>query len=114
MADPFNIYEAIDAVRRRPSLWLRSHSIVELQGFVTGCLYTAGMHDLEKCEQPDFRDLDCFVAERLLCERPSQGWCNILLRECGGDESKALDLFFDLVAEFRNSGYESGILRERY
>ena len=44
------------------------------------------------------------VAKRFGWYESTAGWCHIIVQECGGDECKALDRFFELVEEYRQSG----------
>jgi hypothetical protein len=113
MANQFNVYELIDVMRRRPEMYIGSHSIVHFRAFLEGCFHMARVYGIECCEQPDFSDLHYWISERFLGTQSTMGWCSIILQECGGDENKALDQFFELVEEFRNSEYQSGIYPDR-
>jgi hypothetical protein len=113
MANQFDVYELLDAIRRRPEMYIGSHSIVHLQAYLGGCFHMARVYGIERREEPDFRDLNYWVSEQLLGERISNGWCTIILQECGGDENRALDRFFELLDEFRKSEYRSGMYQDR-
>lgn len=48
-----------------------------------------------------FRFMHDFVALKYGEYPSSAGWCSIILKNCGGDEEKAFDRFFELYDEFR-------------
>jgi hypothetical protein len=58
---------------------------------------------IECGERPDFGGLHDWIAERFGWPSSAAGWCNIILQECAGDDSKALDSFFALVEDYRLS-----------
>ena len=97
----FDVYEFIALIRPRPAMWLGSHSLVKLRSFLDGCFYMAEEHGIECCGRPDFGGLHDWVAMRFGWYESTAGWCNIIVKECGGDEGKALDRFFELIEEYR-------------
>jgi len=99
----FDVYETIAQIRPRPALYIGFHSLVLLRAFLDGCFHMAGEHGIERCERPDFSGLHDWVAERFGWSESTAGWCNIIVQECGGDEARALDRFFELVEEYRRS-----------
>jgi hypothetical protein len=55
---------------------------------------------IERCEHPDFHGLHDWVAKRFGWDESTTGWCNIILKESGADDAKALDMFFERVDEY--------------
>jgi hypothetical protein len=99
----FDVYETISLIRQRPALYIGSHSLIRLRAFLNGCFYLAREQDIHCSESPDFGGLHDWLAKRFGWYESTAGWCNIILQECGDDDSKALDLFFELIEEFRKS-----------
>src|SRR5437764_1496231 len=100
---PFNVYETIALIRQRPALYLGECSLVRLRAFLDGCLFVVQEFGIEDDTQPAFGGFHDWVARRFGWRESTAGWCNIILQQCGGDDRKALDLFFDLVEEYRRS-----------
>ena len=98
----FNIYDLITRIHPRPAMYIGAHSLVRLNSFLDGCSFLAAEYGIERSETPDFGDFHDWVARRFGWIESTAGWCNIILKECGGNESMALDCFFNLVAEYRN------------
>jgi hypothetical protein len=108
----FDVYATLARVRPRPAMYIGSHSLTRLRAFLDGCFYMAHEYAIECCEQPDFGGLHDWVAKRFGWYESTAGWCNIIVQECGGDEGKALDRFFELVEEYRQSA-EPGAAPDR-
>lgn len=100
----FNVYQFLDVLRERPALWLGDHSLTRLDAFLQGCWFMGHVFFLDCRESPPFGKLHDWVAQRLGWGRTSAGWCTIILHECGGDERRALDRFFELLDEYRRGG----------
>ena len=104
----FDVYQTLSLIRTRPAMYLGTHSLVRLRAFLDGCFFLAGQQGIECGAQPDFGGLHDWVAKRFGWYESTAGWCSIILQECGGDDSKALDCFFELVEEYRQSSEPSG------
>ena len=102
--EAFNVYDTIALIRTRPGMYLGDHSLVRLRAFLDGCFYMAERFDLGRGDGPDFGGLHDWVAKKYGWFESTAGWCDIILQECSGDESKALDQFFNLVEEYRRTG----------
>jgi hypothetical protein len=81
-------------------MYVGSHSLVRVHSFLYGCLFMTREYGIECCERPSFGAFHDWVAKRFGWYESTAGWCNIIVQECGGDESKALDRFFELVDEY--------------
>lgn len=98
----FNVYELFALVRSRPGMWLGESSLTRLQLFVFGCLHITQDFGIKLDEaEPDFAGLHDWVAQRFGWRHSTAGWCHIILHACGGDEAKALEVFFELIEEYR-------------
>jgi hypothetical protein len=89
----------------RIAMHLGEAKVELLEGFIAGyqaCLGDQGMEDLQFEE---FREW--LRSER--GEFPPEGWAAKYLRDCGGDESAAIQKFLDYVAEFAASKRGLGV-----
>lgn len=95
------IYELLEAIRKRPAMYLGRPSISLLEAYLHG--YCAGMqsHGLTASEALPFAAFNSWVIARLYpCERNSLwGW--LILRACDGNEERAFDRFFEFLDEYR-------------
>lgn len=98
----FDVYETIALIRPRPALYIGYHSLVRMSAFVDGCFHMAKEYGIECCEEPKLSGLHDWVAKRFGWHESTAGWRNIIFQESGEDDSKALDMFFELVEEFHS------------
>jgi hypothetical protein len=104
----FDVYETLALIRPRPAIYLGRCSLQALRSFLDGCFHMALEHGIECSGQPDFSGLHDWVARRFGWSASTAGWCNIIIQECGGDDGKALERFFELVEEYRRSTEPNG------
>lgn len=100
------IDDMINTIRKRPGMFLGSNSITALWHFLDG--YQAAEKDMGVSWKGAmfplrFKYMSEFTNIRLECHN-NLGWCNNILTFCNGDEKKALDMFFDLYAEYKQIG----------
>ncbi len=106
-------FEIIERMKERPGLWLGRKSISRMQVFLAG-YGTAEMDYNVKREHPNqLFPLDWwFMHEfaKIKCNEyeSTAGWCNIILKHCGGNEEAALDKFYELADELRSMKMKSG------
>ncbi len=101
-----SLFTMLEALRKRPGMYLGNKSIRLLQAFICG--YFAGYdtgHSAEKPAQTALFPLDfCYMHEvaRIKCRerRGANGWQQFILSACGGNEEKAVDLFFEYYDEY--------------
>jgi len=103
MSQRFDIYDTLALIRPRPANYIGACSLFRLYMFLQGCFHVADPHGIEDCGRPDFGGFSDWVAKRFHWKESTAGWYNIILKECGGDEGKALDRFFELIDEYRRS-----------
>ncbi len=95
-----SIYGALDAIRKKPGLYIAEPSINRLHAFLVG--YGAGLGRVGFV----LRDVDSFhrfhdwVANRLGFGESTSGWCN-MIRDKSTSEADAFNRFFVLLDEFR-------------
>ena len=103
MPGRFNVYATIALIRPRPAMYIGDHSLRCLKSFLDGCFFLAEEHGIETSECPVFGGFHDWVAKRFGWYESTAGWCNIIVEECGGDQGKALDRFFELIEEYRRT-----------
>ncbi|QHT70576.1 hypothetical protein GXP67_29950 [Rhodocytophaga rosea] len=97
------IYNLLEKIKERPSMYLGEKRISSLRTFIDG--YTFGLWEYNiqtEEETPPFVLLHKWVAKKFGWGQTSAGWNTILLNENLGDEEKALDQFFEILPEFMN------------
>ncbi len=88
--------------RAKPGMYLREKKISLLDAFLAGVYYSIDTYGVdEEIFLDGFHD---FVAEHYRWKESTAGWKNILLKECKGDEEKALDEFFKLYDAYKKKG----------
>jgi hypothetical protein len=93
--------EAIDAVRKRPRMFLKRDSVHDLCIFLTG--YCFGLDVAGPGQFPHGDDLQAFrrwLAERL-GKTEQDDLDDLLLAESNNDDAEAFQMFFALWDEFR-------------
>ncbi len=93
----------LDAVRGRPLMFIRKKYITYLETLIRG--YCMGRGDsgiyCTRLFPLDFWFIHEFVRIKYNEESSTAGWCNIILNNCGNDEEKAFDRFFEVYDEFK-------------
>lgn len=82
-------------------MWLGVAAIGRLDAFLHGFWYAHENYLEAAFEMPPFDLLHDWTAIRFNQGYSTAGWCNILIKECQGDEVAALQLFFTLLEEFK-------------
>ncbi|MGB3694157.1 MAG: hypothetical protein WA999_15670 [Spirulinaceae cyanobacterium] len=95
-----DIYDTLKEIQKRPPLYLGGRSIFRLESFLYGYFYVKKKMGLPTTEgEKDFEEFHDWLQERLRV-KTNKSWSSILLFR-SSDESKALDLFFELLEEFK-------------
>jgi hypothetical protein len=92
-------YEILDAMAKRPGMYLGEQSITILSGWVAG--WCSALDDPFEGTEPPFREFHDWVALRLGFFESTSGWRLMLLKTYEGDEVAAFRRFFELFDEFR-------------
>ncbi len=94
-----NLYELLQKIKQKPSVYLGNPSILCLRAFLSGynvAQYQLGLPLGEKDALDGFQE---WIQKKFRIES-SQSWANIILF-FSQDERDALDNFFELLEEFR-------------
>ena len=91
----------LNVVKQRPAMYLGQKHISKLPNFILGYQFS----DMISRQNPDFYFgekgfLDWYVDK--YCPPPTSFWQDYFLSQTGNDESKALDLFFERLAEYHD------------
>lgn len=99
---PKDVYDFFEKIRPRPALYVGKKSLSKIQAFFYGYLYAVRFNDIDfdlgKFDSYSFHD---WVAEKLGWYESTSGWLNMILKEVDNDEEKAVDLFYELLEEFK-------------
>lgn len=103
-----DIYAFMLEIERRPAMFTGVKSITALRAYFNGYLSALWDNNIPIDERGPFnRQIHDWVAQKFGWSHSTAGWNNIILKEAGGDEAKAVDIFFELLKEFRQ--YEAGL-----
>ncbi|OKH95754.1 hypothetical protein [Streptomyces uncialis] len=97
------VYDLLEEVRLRPGMWVRRSSLQHLDSILTGYRVALEIHGVE--EEFDFLHTGPFAEwlwKRLGMAYPSAlGWAVEIERAAEAANVPAMELFFDLLDEFR-------------
>jgi hypothetical protein len=95
-----SIYDVLDAIRKKPGMYIGEPSLQRLHDFLGG--YSAGLGRVRFSlkDTADFHRFHDWVAQRLGFYESTSGWCN-MIRDKSTSEADALQKFFLLLDEFR-------------
>ena len=108
-----NCYDLLEMIRRRPKMYLGKPSITALYQFLWGIEFALKHIDIEKSnfdwkqfkpekERQYLFGFQNWIGRKLLNQdKSAYNWDYVILCKTKGDESKALDLFFALLEEFK-------------
>ncbi|MGW7261944.1 hypothetical protein [Streptomyces sp. NPDC054842] len=103
-----DVYDVLDQVRLRPSMWVRGKSLLHLESMLIGYTAALGVHGID--EGCDLRpgSLGPFAQwlwRRLGMAYPSSlGWAVEIERRAEQTDVPAMEMFFELLDEFRAEG----------
>ena len=95
-----SIYDLLDAIRKRPGLFVVEPSIFRLQSFITGHDAGLGRVGFALRDGLDFFRFHDWVARRLGYSSSTSGWAN-MIRDKSASDADAFQRFFVLLDEFR-------------
>jgi phosphoribosylanthranilate isomerase len=99
---PKDVYEFFEKIRERPAMYVGKKSLTRIQMFFYGFLYALDLQDIEfnqrKFGPHYFHE---WIASKLGWAEGTSGWLNMILNEVNNDEEKAVDLFYELLDEFK-------------
>jgi hypothetical protein len=97
-----DVYELLDAIRPRPALYFGDNKISSLSAFLSGYDFSTSVHNIEdKSVFPPFWYFHEWAMHKYNWCESTAGWKNIILKENGNNEEKALKVFFEMIDEFK-------------
>lgn len=102
-----NIYEVIDMIRSRPGMYLGEFSVSKLKAFLSGYCSAVWLNKCVEFENQNkliplpFKFFNNFTARKFNVPKDI-GWCGIILQQVGNNEKKGLELFFELLDEYKS------------
>ncbi|MDX2522488.1 hypothetical protein PV355_46665 [Streptomyces stelliscabiei] len=106
-----DLYDFLDEVRLRPGMWVRGRSLLHLESMLIGYTAALGIHGInEDCNlqagsQGPFAQ---WLWNRLGMAYPSSlGWAVEIERRAEQTDVPAVELFFELLDEFRAASHDS-------
>jgi len=104
-----DVYGFLEEVRLRPSMWVRGRSLLHLESMLFGYQAALGVHGIDENSDFSTGSLGPFarwVGEKLGMAYPSAlGWAVEIERASEQAGQPALEMFFDLLDEFRASDH---------
>jgi hypothetical protein len=95
-----SIYDLLDAIRKKPGLFVVEPSIFRLQAFVNGHSSGLGRVGFTLRDGEKFFKFNDWVARHFGFSESTSGWCN-MIREKSTSDADAFKQFFILLDEFR-------------
>ncbi len=93
------LYDLLELLRKRPGMYLGKASITLLDAFLNGY---GTFHEQIDYGNPPFYNFNDFVG-KFYGKYTTAGWKNLILSDHYGNEQEALDRFFVLLDEFKES-----------
>jgi hypothetical protein len=84
-------------------MYLGECSLIRLRAFIDGYSFMAHESEIELHDKPDFGGFHDWVAAKFEWRESTAGWCNIILEECGRDDRRAMENFFELIDEYQRT-----------
>ncbi|MEP7342039.1 MAG: hypothetical protein ABI977_30185 [Acidobacteriota bacterium] len=97
-----SFYKLMDAIRQRPGLYLGRNSILAFDAWLQGYWYAQGEFGIPLTEEEiEFRGFDDFIRQKY--DWDDEGGWAAKIQYYYRDDARALDEFFKLLDEFRES-----------
>ncbi|MDJ1501192.1 hypothetical protein [Xanthocytophaga agilis] len=96
-----DIYQLLDKIKPRPGMYLGKGSISALAQFIGGYDYAFHSLGIDNPEMPPFHMFHEWAAHRFNWYEATAGWSHIILQECEGNEARALDVFYQVLEDFK-------------
>ncbi|MDX2914953.1 hypothetical protein [Streptomyces griseiscabiei] len=104
-----DVYDFLDEVRLRPSMWVRGKSLLHLESMLIGYTAALGVHGIdEDCDlhPGSLGPFAQWLSRRLGMTYPSSlGWAVEIERRAEQTDVPAIEMFFELLDEFRAAGH---------
>ena len=99
----WNIYNHLDMIKARPWMYIWDNNITSLKHYIYWYYWCLFEKSIKENERPVFHNFHDWVANKYWYSESTSWWCNMILDQTNKDEKKALELFFELLEEFKLS-----------
>ena len=98
------IYEMLDIIHKRPTLFLNSKSISALENFLSGyCIWALDNNEIYNPGEREFNDFKYMVMNSTdISSGIEFPFSRALLKECKGDEALAFERFFEYLEIYKS------------
>jgi hypothetical protein len=97
-----NMYDLIDLMKVRTGMYLGESKISNMSSFLDGYLFCSQIHNIKQEKVfPPFWYFHEWAKEKYNWYESTAGWKNIILQENNNDEEAVLNVFFDLMDDFK-------------
>jgi hypothetical protein len=104
LAEMRDVYDLLEEVRQRPGMRVRGRSLQHLNSMLLGYRVALAVHGAEEpfdfWTPGDQSPFDAWLTKRM-DEHTSLGWSTVIEREAEAAGRSAMELFFELLDEFR-------------
>lgn len=108
-----DIYSLLEKMKVRPGMYLGNSKISSMDNFLNGFNFAEMITGKRlKKEFPPFWYFHEWVMDKYKYNESTAGWKNIILTENENNEEKALQIFFDMIEEFKTL-YPKKILKAK-
>ena len=87
-------------VKVRPPMYIGDAKLTTLDVYLQGVHLALGINKIK--ESPPFMEFHTWVRDKFELESLSVGFKTTILEQCNGNEEKGLDMFFELIEEFKS------------
>ncbi len=102
MKDLKNIYEMLDFIKERPSMFIGDNKITSLRTFLDGYQLSNRLHNIQdELIFPPFYYFHRWVQLHFKSELSTAGYSHIMLQNNNNDEEKSLNSFFSVIDDFK-------------
>lgn len=97
-----NQFELIELIKKRPALYIGNNQITSMRNFLDGYDFACLVNGIEHNNiYPQFWYFHEWAMEKYNWSESTAGWKNIILKENNNDEEKSLEIFFEMIDEFK-------------
>ena len=97
-----NIYDLITLTKRRPGMYIGEAKISTMHSFLDGYTFCSFIHNIRQEDVfPQFWYFHEWAMHKYGWGESTAGWKRVILTENNYDEEKALEVFFEMMDEFK-------------
>lgn len=98
---PSNLFELLILIQKRPELYIGEKTLTCLSNNINGYNLSSFINNTEKENKNIWEEFNDFVAEKVGYFESTSGYKNMILEKNEFDETKSLNMFFELLEQFK-------------